>query len=89
MASVPSFDDLARGYTTAAERDLEPIVQEAQQALRMREPATGQLRSFLARAWMAGAAAAAMDEAVAEGARVALELRSTLLDGPPDTSANS
>ncbi len=79
---MPDYADLAQRYTAAVTRDLEPLIDEAAQAIGADDVARGQLGGFLAQAWMAGATAASHDEAVAEAARVAQTVKQGLAEGP-------
>ena len=63
--------ELADRYQAAVMRDLEPMIREAGETLEVDGAMMQRLQAFLMRAWMAGAKAAANDEAVAKAARLA------------------
>jgi hypothetical protein len=79
---MTGYIDLGLRYKAAAEGDLEPMLDQAAQAIQADTATREQLGGFLAQAWIAGAAAAAHDETIAEAARVSRKLEGEIAQLP-------
>jgi hypothetical protein len=89
MPTMTDYIDLGLRYKAAATEDLEPILDEAAQAIQADIATREQLGGFLAQAWIAGAAAASHDETIAEAARAARAIKRGIEDHAPKPSGKS
>jgi hypothetical protein len=82
VPEIPALADLAQKYAAAATEDVYPLLDEAAEAIGADDATRERLGKFLAQAWVAGAAAASRDEAVAKASRIGQDVKQLLVHAP-------
>lgn len=78
--------EIGKHYVEVAERELEPMILSASEALNIDRT---KVEGFLAEAWLAGATAAAHDESIAKAARIGRGVKGVVEAIAPKPSGRS